>query len=186
MLSSYIERPKNIRFESQGQQEILYYLLRKHPITNLGWILMSLLMVFLPVFFMYSFSRLGINTFNYVEADIQALFLILWYLVTMFFTFEAFLTWYFNVYIITDKRLIDIDFRGLWNKRVSETSLAQIEDATYETSKFLHILFDYGNISVQTAAEKGEFEFHSIPKPGIVHDKFTDLVEDFKKQHGTN
>lgn len=186
MLNSYLERPKNISFESQQEGETLHFLLRKHPITNLGWFLSSIFMMLLPLFVIYAFTRFQINTFVYVKAPTQALLLIIWYLLTMFFTFESFLSWYFNVYIITNKRLIDVDFRGLWSKRISETALSQIEDATYETSKFWHIFFDYGNIFVQTAAEKSEFEFHSIPKPGIVHDKFTDLVEIYKKDHGNN
>ena len=184
MFNSYLEKPKSVRFESQQEAEILYFLLRKHPITNLGWMILSIIMVLLPVFLITMFAGLGINTFQYVEANVQALILVLWYLLTMFFTFESFLIWYFNVYIITNKRLIDVDFKGLWTKRISETALSQVEDATYETSKFFHILFDYGNIFVQTATEKSEFEFNSIPKPGIVHDKFTDLVENFKKEHG--
>jgi hypothetical protein len=184
MFSSYIVKPKDIQFESQSADETVHFLLRKHPITNLGWILSSILLVFFPLFLMVVFSSFNINTFKYIDADIQIMGLLIWYMLTMFMTFESFLIWYFNVYIITDKRLIDIDFSGLWRKRISETSLGQIEDATYQTHKFWHILFDYGDIEVQTAAEKTEFEFSSIPKPSIVHDKFTDLVEAFKKKNG--
>lgn len=186
MLNSFIEKPKNLSFESQESGEILYFLLRRHPITNIGWIISAILMLFLPVFFIIVVEALGLNTFIIVDAGTQAIFLVLWYLLTMFFTFESFLNWYFNVYIITNKRLIDVDFKGLWYKRISETALSQIEDATYATSKFLHVLFDYGDIFVQTSAEKNEFEFHSVPKPGIVHDKFTDLVEEYKKNNGKN
>jgi len=74
-----------------------------------------------------------------------------------------------------------VDFTGFWGKRISEASLDNVEDATYETNNLLHILFDFGNISMQTAAEKPEFEFKSIPRPALVHDKLTDLVEARKK-----
>jgi|LakMenEpi03Aug12_release.lakeMendotaPanAssembly.Ray.scaffolds.fasta_scaffold00063_11 hypothetical protein len=186
MLNSYLEKPKGISFESQQEGETLHFLLRKHPITTLGEFFKSIFMIILPAIVIYILDMLNINTFKYIDPSIQAILLTLWYLLTMFYIFESFLTWYFNVYIITDKRLIDVDFKGLWTKRVSETALSQIEDATYETNRFFHILFDYGNISVQTAAEKSEFEFESIPKPGLVHDKFTDLVENYKKKYGTN
>ncbi len=184
MFESIIEKPKDLTFESQESGETLYFVLRKHPITNIAWIITAIFLVLLPPIIMVILMSNGINTFEFINPGIQMVVLLLWYLVTMFITFESFLTWYFNVYIITDKRLIDVDFKGLWTKRISETSLGQIEDATYETHKFLHVLFDYGHIFVQTAAQKTEFEFHDIPKPGLVHDKFTDLVEEFKKTNG--
>ncbi len=184
MFTSYVNEPKDFCFESQDPDEVVHLLIRKHPITNIGWIISSIILVIFPLVLMTVFANLKINTFQYIAADIQIMVLLLWYLLTMFMTFQSFLIWYFNVYIITDKRLIDIDFSGLWKKRISETSFGQIEDATYQTDKFWHILFDYGDIFVQTAAEKSEFEFASIPKPAIVHDKFTDLVEEFKKKHG--
>lgn len=183
MIKAIEECPTNLQFESQEPSETVHFLLRKHPITNLGWILGTILMIILPLILMTLFSSININTFEFIRPKTQLILLMLWYLLTMFFAFEAFLKWYFNVYIITDKRLIDIDFRGLWRKRISETSLGQIEDATYETNRFFHILFDYGNILVQTAAENTEFEFESVPKPGLVHDKFTDLVEQYKNEH---
>lgn len=179
--NSFIEKPKDLHFESQEPQEQVYFILRRHPITNLGWILMSIILISLPLVFMLYSGQFIEDTFQYIPARYQLIGFILWYLLTLLFTFESFLTWYFNVYIITNKRLIDVDFNGFWGKRISEATFDNVEDVTYETSKFLHVLFDYGDIFMQTAAEKTEFEFHSISKPGKVHDILTDLVEDYKK-----
>lgn len=181
IFNSILQKPSGIRFESQEKEEQLYFLLRRHPITNLGWLILSTILILTPLAFMYFITQDGINTFKYVQAKYQVILLILWYSLTMLYTFESFLIWYFNVYIITNKRVIDVDFRGLWGKRISEAPLSNVEDVTYETKKFLHILFDYGNIFMQTAAEKTEFEFNSIPKPSLVHDKLTDLVEEHRK-----
>lgn len=175
-----LERPRNVQFESQESDEELHFLLRRHPITNLGWIITSIIFILLPLIGMLLAGNYFDNPFAIVPARYQLVGIILWYLATMLYTFESFIVWYFNVYIITDKRLIDVDFRGLWGKRISEASFDTVEDVTYSTHKFWHILFDYGDIFLQTAAEKTEFEFHSIPKPGRVHDKLTDLVEDYK------
>lgn len=182
--SAIIEKPKNIQFESQEHDEELHFLLRRHPITNLGWILASIIFVAIPIVAMLTIENYFEDPFIYIPAKYQLVLIILWYLMTMLYTFESFIVWYFNVYIITDSRIIDVDFKGLWGKRISEASLSSVEDASYETNKFWHILFDYGDIFVQTAAEKTEFEFHSIPKPGIVHDKLTDLAQEFKQKNG--
>lgn len=184
--SALIEQPNDVQFESQQNDEKLHFLLRRHPITNLGWIIAAIIFAVLPIIAMLLVENNFDNPFAYVPAKYQLVFIILWYLVTMLYTFESFIVWYFNVYIITDKRLIDVDFKGLWGKRISEALLDSVEDVSYETHQFWHILFDYGDIFMQTAAEKTEFEFHSIPKPGIVHDKLTDLVQLYKAKNGNS
>ena len=183
VFNSIVENPEGVKFESQEPKEKVYFILRKHPITNLGWISTTLILIIMPIAAMALSAKYGIDTFKYIPAKYQAIVLMLWYLVTLFLAFESFLLWYFNTYIITDKRVIDVDFTGLWSKRISEAPLDNVEDATYETTKFLHVLFDYGNIFMQTAAERTEFEFNSIPRPGLVHDKLTDLVDEYKRRH---
>lgn len=183
IFKSLEEHPKNIHFESQEPGEQVHFLLRRHPITNLKWIIASIAAIIAPPAVM-TFLINGVdNPFALIPAKLQLMSIIIWYLLVLLLTFESFLIWYFNVYIITNKRVIDVDFIGFWGKRISEASLDNVEDATYQTTKLLHILFDYGNIFMQTAAEQREFEFHSIPKPGLVHDKLTDLVEQFKNNN---
>lgn len=186
IFNALLRSPTNVKFESQENGEKVHFILRKHPITNLGWILGSLFMIFIPVVVIIYLDTAQIDTFKYIPARYQLVMILLWYLLTMFYTFESFLVWYFNVYIITDRRIIDIDFRGFWKKRISEASLGNVEDATYQTGHFWHILFDYGDIAMQTAAEKTEFEFSAVPKPGLVHDVLTNLVAEFKKANVNN
>jgi len=102
--------------------------------------------------------------------------LLLWYLMTFAFGLERFLNWYFNVYIVTDRRIVDIDFNGLLYKNISECSHDRVQDVTYKTGGLLQTLFDFGDVYIQTAAEQREFEFRSIPQPGHVHDIVTDLA----------
>jgi hypothetical protein len=182
MIKSLIKYPKNIKFESEERGETVYYILRRHPITNLGWILLSIFMILLPLVIMAFLSPEETKVIKYIPISYQMMMIAVWYAITMFVTFENFLLWYFSVYIITDKRVIDVDFTGLWHKRISEASLGSVEDATYSTHNFLNVLLDYGDILMQTAAEKTEFEFYGIPKPGEVHDILTNLVQQFKQK----
>jgi hypothetical protein len=183
-LGALIEKPKNIRFDSQQDGETLYFLLRRHPITNLPWIIFSLLFLFIPVFVIMLIERYVADPFAILPANMQLVFVILWYCLVMFFAFENFIIWYFNAYIITDRRIIDIDFKGLWSKRISEAAITSVEDVTFATHRFWQVLFDYGDILMQTAAERTEFEFLAIPRPEMVHDKLTDIVQEQKNRHG--
>lgn len=179
-LHNYVDESKDTTFESQEAGEKVYFVLRRHPVTNIGWILMALLSTLVPPSIMEFLSVKNIDTFRFIPEHYQIILIIIWYMFTLFLAFESFLLWYFSTYIITDKRVIDVDFTGFWSKRISEAPLGNVEDATYQTNKFMHILFNYGNIYMQTAGEKTEFEFYAVPNPGLVHDVLTDLVEDYK------
>ncbi len=181
-----LEKPQNFKFESQEKGETIYFILRKHPVVNVWWIVLSIFFSIAPIItYIYKdTSIVPVELLIVIPKHYWMILIILWYMIVIFFTFEAFLLWYFNIYIITDARVIDIDFHGLWKKRISEASLGNVEDASYSTNSMLHIVFDYGDISMQTAAEQPEFEFKSIPKPGLVHDILTNLAEAYKQKYG--
>ena len=69
IFNAILQKPKGIRFESQEKEEQLYFLLRRHPITNLGWITLSIALVFAPLFIMSILTNYSINTFKYVDAE---------------------------------------------------------------------------------------------------------------------
>ena len=183
VFNALLQKPKNVTFESQEKGEKVYFILRRHPITNIGWLFFSLVLIVIPLAYLAFAHNLEDTFIIRLNPNYEFILIIMWYSLTMLYTFESFLMWYFSTYIITDKRVIDVDFTGLWGKRVSEAPLDNVEDATYQTRSFLNILFDYGDIFMQTAAEKTEFEFDSVPKPGMVHDTLTDLVEARKRRY---
>ncbi|EKD99583.1 MAG: hypothetical protein ACD_22C00230G0007, partial [uncultured bacterium] len=41
-------------------------------------------------------------------------------------------------------------------------------------------LFNYGDVTIQTAAERREFDFASVPNPSRVADILSDLVKEIK------
>lgn len=189
-LTAFLKNPEHVFFESQDDHEKILYLLRRHAITNVGWIFGAILMFVAPLVLMllsinYSFDVSSIFPFKY-----QYIFVLIWYLITVVFALESFLDWYFNVYIVTDKRIVDIDFWGLLYKNVSEATYANIEDVTYSTGGVLQTMFNFGSITIQTAAEQREFEFDGVPNPAEVYDKITDLVQGqskkLHKKHGNN
>jgi len=189
-LAAFIKNPKRAFFESQENNEKILYLLRRHSITNLGWMLCAFLMFVSPLVLMALSISFGLDISSIVPLKYQAVFTLIWYLVTAVFALESFLNWYFNVYIVTDKRIVDIDFWGLLYKTVSEATYENIEDVTYSTGGVLQTLFNFGSIVIQTAAEQREFEFDGVPNPAEVYDKITDLVQEQgkkgHKKHGDN
>jgi hypothetical protein len=169
-LNAWIPKPPNITFSTQAEDEHIVLLLRKHPITQIGWVLTAILLALMPILF-YGVGALSFFPWNY-----QLAALILWYLLLTGFTIEAFLKWYFHVFIITDERVIDVDFLSLVYKHVSAAKVDNIEDVTSVTSGFFQSLFNYGNVYIQTAGAKREFQFESVPFPAKVTRLLNELI----------
>ena len=74
----------------------------------------------------------------------------------------------FNSFIVTNQRIIDVDFYSLIYKTVSYAQLERIEDVDTQVGGVLFSLIDAGNIEVQTAAEVPQFEIDLIPHPAKV------------------
>ena len=70
--------------------------------------------------------------------------------------------------MVTDERIIDIDFHSVLYKEVTIAMLKKIEDVTSKAGGFFSSLFDYGNVFVQTAGTEANIEFMNVPKPSQV------------------
>jgi hypothetical protein len=73
-----------------------------------------------------------------------------------------------NVCIITDERVIDIDFNNLLEKKFSDAKISMIQDVTSRVAGVSQTLFNYGTVLVQTASEVNELVFEKIPNPDKV------------------
>jgi len=161
-LFTYTYMPKNIDFITREPKEKIILILRRHLITNIGWIALSILMLFAPaVLAMFPFLDFLPERFRFIAV-------LGWYLITTVFVLENFLRWFFNVNIITNERVVDIDFVNLIYREISEASLDNIQDVTTRLGGATRTIFNYGDIFIQTAAEVQDIEFLAVPRPDKV------------------
>lgn len=168
-LSAIMFSPENLKFETMDSEEKVVLFLRKHFITNLGWILMVVLMALAP------FVVDSVGILDSIPDNFRFMFMLIWYLVLSAYFLESFLTWYFNIYIVTDERIIDVDFYNLIYKEVSDANIDKIQDVTYKMGGVIRTIFNYGDVLVQTASEVPNFEFLAVPKPDQVVKVLQDL-----------
>jgi len=169
-LAAFMLQPDGVRFETQEKKEKIILLLRKHWITNLSWISLTALSIFIP-FLLRFFPILGSFPFRY-----QLMAVFLWYLLTLGFCLQSFLSWYFNVNIITDERIVDIDFYSLIYKQISHCKIDKIQDISFTMGGVVRTFFNYGDVLIQTAGEIPVIEFQSVPQPALVVRKLNDLI----------
>jgi len=175
LFHSFCIRP-DTRFDTQQSEENVYLVLRAHPITLLPVLLNSFFMGIILVVsnaFFPSFFTPG----QMVFADLFFTAFIGAYL------WHGFINWYFNVGIISDQRVVDVDFSLILYKEVTYTLLSHIEDVTSKSGGFFNSLFNFGNLFVQTAGTEVNTEFMNIPHPSSAA-KIIDGIIQEQKSHG--
>ncbi len=89
----------------------------------------------------------------------------IWFLITSVYIFFEWAVWYLDLYILTTKRIVDIEQRGLFSRQVSETSLDRIQDVTFEVKGVLATFFNYGNVRVETAGSETVISLDQVQNP---------------------
>ena len=161
-LAAFCYFPDYVKFVNQDPRERVILLLRRHPITNIRWILTTLLFLIIPVFLPF------LSIFEILPVAYQIIFTIAWYLMITAFVFEKFLSWYFHVNIITDERIIEVDFLHLVYREITDANIDQIQDVTVEVGSAIRTTFNYGDVIIQTAAQLPKIEFEAVPQPDRV------------------
>lgn len=162
LLGAFITAPKKVFFATQGPGEIIILYLRQHPITQIPRILLTIILVIAPPFL---FPLLGIFFPFELPLSYQLVFTILWYMVVFAYVYVSFILWYYNVNLVTNMRIVDIDFVYLLTQEVSATRIAQVEDVTYQRIGVWATIFNYGNVLIQTAGTEANIEFLRVPDP---------------------
>ena len=161
-LSSFLVKPKVFKFTEQDDQEEIILVMRPHWFTNVSWVITTIFMLMVPTLARF------LPVWNGVPLRYQMLGILFWYMVTLAFALEKFLSWYFDVFIITDERVIDIEFNNLLDKKFSEAKISMIQDVTSMVAGVSQTMLNYGDVRIQTAAEIPEICFEKVPNPDKV------------------
>jgi hypothetical protein len=172
---SYVVWP-NKRFVNEQTDEEVVLLLRAHPITNIGWEILTVVMLVLPELLELT------GMFNGVPTGYMFVGKLTWYLITLGFAFEKFLYWYYSVVIITNERVVDIDFVNLLHRVVSYAALNHIEEPSMVAGGLFRSLFHFGDVHVATAAEAPSVEAYAVPYPDRVVRVISELSEELEKR----
>lgn len=164
------------KFVTQQEDESIALLLRAHPITNIGWIVLTILMILVPSLISASGMLDGLP-FRY-----RFVGYLTWYLITLVFAFERFLHWYYSIFVVTNERIVDIDFDNIMHRQITAANLNHVEEPIMSTRGFLNTLFQFGNVSVQTAGDVTTIEAINIPYPHRVVNIISRLSEDLEKR----
>ena len=150
---------KNYTFQ-QDPDEKIFFKVHKHWLFLFFSFLKALfsLLVLAMVVYFVGFSRI-------FSSLALLIILSIWLLIVLVYGFFEWAIWYLDLYILTDKRIIDIEQNTLFSRQVSETDLARVQDVTFEIKGILATFFNYGNVKVETAGSETVITLDQIAEP---------------------
>lgn len=88
---------------------------------------------------------------------------------TVLFLTKVLTEWYFHLYVITTKKIIELSYRPLCSDTINDVLLSQVRctEVDVRTKGFIHELFDIGDIAVtfDRPTHQEEFIFCDIKNP---------------------
>ncbi|MGK2848453.1 MAG: PH domain-containing protein [Minisyncoccota bacterium] len=157
-------------FRGQHPDEEILHIIHRHWFNILTHffviIVIALLLitsfVSIPLFFSALIGTHGVLIFLFLQ---NTLFLFLW-----IFAFLVWIDYYFDVWIITNERIVNIEQKGLFVRHISELSFSRIQDITAEIEGVLPTVLNFGDVVIQTAGANERFAFHQVPDPYHIKD----------------
>lgn len=159
---------KNLK---EGEEIIV--IIKKYPLVFIGPIIISAVFIIAPFFFLYPLFHQGLW-------GVILFFILLLSGIT--FSIRQFVIYSFNIFVITNQRIIDIDQKGFFDRTVSESTYDKIQDVSFRLKGVFQTMFHYGSIIIQTAGTQANLELSGIKDPEKVQDLITKLQREFSRE----
>lgn len=172
-----------LHFPGIEKDEKIILLVRRHFFAMILHIILSIVYFLIPpagLFLVFTFLITGFEELPYFPLIILGI--TIYYLILWLLFFKHLFDWYLDAWIVTDRRLLDVEQRGFFQHTVSELRLDKIQDVTVEIKGFFPSIFHFGNIHAQTAAAIQRFTLEDIPDPEKVRDIILDLQDKIVKK----
>lgn len=159
-----------LNFPGQESNETIFIYTRRYALAFLPIFLMIFLMAILGmliILFLNNFLPYNVIVF------LGSGFL----LFTLLFTLVEFFDFYFDVYIVTDRRVVTIRQERLFNRTIDQLLFEDVQDVEARSKGFFETIFSYGDVSIQTAGAKPNFTFAQVAHPNEISAIILDLSD---------
>lgn len=172
LFATYAMHPKGVTFTNQEPDEVILLFLRRHFITNFPWIIATFFLFLIPPLLLFFLSF-----FNGFALPGGLIFVLttFYFFIIVSYAFSKFISWFYNIGIVTQKRIVDLDSTNILSHNTATANFNEIVDVKFTQRGFFQSTFDYGDIHIQTEALHANFEFDASPKPTEVVDIISDL-----------
>ena len=161
-------------FEDQLDGEEMLLVFRKHPVVMRKGLIIAAFGILVGPLYISIVSQVNPDKIPTMSGFL--LILLASFPLGALLMFPFWISWYFSVYALTDKRLLQIKQKGLFNRSFVDISNDQISMVNYEIKGIQETLLGFGTITVQTYV--GELIIKDVEHPKKIHKKLTALLRD--------
>lgn len=162
-------------FRGQRENEEILRIIHRHWFNLLSHFLLILIFSVLliaslfvvPLVFPEALTEQNARFFVFIE---NTFFIFIW-----LFGFLTWIDYYFDIWIITSERIVNIEQKGLFVRHISELNFFRVQDVTAVVEGLLPTVLNYGDVEVQTAGEESRFIFRQVPDPYHIKDMVMEL-----------
>ena len=157
-------------FEGQRTDEDVIFVQKRHPwvLSKSGFIGLGLIVILIVSYLIFGASK------------ITSILLII---LIIFFIFYSIYIWFlFNnyLYILTNQRLIIIEQKSLFSRRISESELDKIQNIAVEVKGPIKTFLNFGNIKITTAGVDPVMILENVENPYLVQQKIIKYAKNIK------
>ena len=130
--------------------EHIVHEIRRHMFVFYNRIFVIFILFIAPIFV----SRVVVSYLNELTGrglSIFVFFYLVWFLVLWLFFFFRWTDYYLDVWVLTNKRIFDVEQKGFFSRSMSVFRLERIEDITINVDGLLATFLKYGDIHIHTA-----------------------------------
>lgn len=166
--------PKNVQFVRKEKDEEVILVIRRHWSAYATHIFFAVIIPLIPLgllFITRNMSNIYGASTVYLGLFVASVVMSVNIIVT------ALMQWYYNVAIITDKRVVALNVVSVFHHVYTEILWRRIQDVSHDSVGPFSSVFDIGNIFIDTAGEGVDLTLTFIPKPREVQDVINNLVD---------
>lgn len=160
-------------FEGQRSDEEVVFVIKRHP-----WVLAKAGFVFLVVFALVIVICLIFGLSNVSWPVIFG--------AIVFFVLYGLYIWFiYNNYIniLTNQRIIIIEQKNIFSRKIIEAELEKIQNITVEVSGPIKTMLNFGNVSLRTAGNDPTLVLVNIENPYLIQQKIIKHCKNYSQNN---
>ncbi len=164
------------------KDEYIVFEVRKHWFSLVTPAFIILAATLFPVVLYSIFSLLPVEIES--ENNLNVLFLFLytnWIIILWVISFIIWTDYYLDVWVITNKNVIDIEQKGIFHREISTTRLSRIQDVNSEVRGLFQTFLNFGDITIQNAGNDRQFKISNINNPTLVRENIEKAISNYNK-----
>ena len=118
------------------------------------------------------------GVFSFIDSESGAYAGLILLMFVAIFWVSFFYAWtknYFDVWYVTDRHIIAVDQKQIFERDESFMELVRIQDVSFEKNGFISTYFGYGKLKVQSAGAEQEFVIDNVHDVEAVSHRIMEL-----------